>query len=222
VILLQELLPQWVLVAEGDPRSANTSALFADEWASVTEAVEKRQREFAAGRLLARSLLRSFGYTGPLCRQLDGLPKWPPGIIGSISHCTSLAAVAICRTTECFGIGIDIEEYKPLPAEVASLTLTAEERRWSEGSPAAPLQVFCAKEAIYKAIYPYCHKFVEFEAVIVEPTNGFRGFTASLIDEVSPFRMGTNFEGRWLVSRGYVGASVLLGKLCTGAAASRI
>jgi 4'-phosphopantetheinyl transferase EntD len=208
--LFRELLPQWISVAEIDPRSADPSALLAGEGASVATAVEQRRREFAAGRLLARRLLKSFGHTGPLSRQPDGLPEWPPGVVGSITHCVSLAAVAIGRAADCSGIGIDIEVNRPMPGGVRKLILTDEERRWSEASPVAALQVFCAKEALYKAIFPLCHKFVEFDSVIIEPSKVARGFTACLRDEVSPFQKGTEFKGRWHVSSRYVAASVVL------------
>lgn len=129
------------------------SELLSEEWALVATAVEQRRREFAAGRLLARRLVKSFGHSGPLGRQPDGLPDWPPGIVGSITHCVSLAAVAIGSAADCSGIGIDVEVNKPMPEGVPKLILTEEERSWSEAGHVTALQIFCAKEALDKAIY---------------------------------------------------------------------
>ena len=72
-----------------------------EERAYVESAVPRRVREFAAGRQCARLALRELG--GPdeaIPVGLSRQPKWPPGIVGSITHTVGycLAVVAVRGT----------------------------------------------------------------------------------------------------------------------------
>jgi hypothetical protein len=79
-----------------DPRLANPEGLPREERSIVAAAVDSRRREFAAGRILARRLLQSLGFDGPLKRNSDGTPVWPAGIFRSITHCATLATRSTC------------------------------------------------------------------------------------------------------------------------------
>jgi len=183
--LFSSLLPDWVSVSEMDPAMADSERLRPEERAFVAAAVGCRRREFAAGRLLARSLLRSMGKDTALRREVDGRPAWPPGIVGSITHCTTLAAVAVASADACCGIGIDIEAERPLPPGVPRLVLSGQEQRWIMGCDPRQaadtlLRVFCAKEALYKAIYPLTRTALPLRALIVEPCAENDHFVARL------------------------------------------
>jgi 4'-phosphopantetheinyl transferase EntD len=212
VSLLRTLLPDWALVADIDPRLANPEALPREERAIVAAAVESRRREFAAGRMLARRLLQSLGFEGPLNRMRDGTPAWPPGIVGSITHCATLAA-AVCRSGNCAGLGIDVDIRQPLPSEVAVLVLTSDEAYWTasrEANADAGILVFCAKEAFYKAIYPLTRQIIEFDSVNIMPARSGAGFSAELLIDVGPFRRGDVLPGSWNTSQSHVAAAVAI------------
>lgn len=211
VSLLRPLLPRWALVADMDPRFANPEALPWQERAIVAAAVESRRREFAAGRMLARRLLQSLGFEGPLNRTRDGTPAWPPGIVGSISHCATLAAAAVCRSGNCAGLGIDVDIRQPLSSEIAMRILTSDEAYWTascEANADAGILVFCAKEAFYKAIYPLTRQVIEFNSVNITPAG--KGFSAELLIDVGPFRRGDVLPGRWNTSQSHVAAAVAI------------
>ncbi|MDP1748391.1 MAG: 4'-phosphopantetheinyl transferase superfamily protein [Reyranella sp.] len=213
--LFAPLLPDWVHVSEMDPAMADSATLLPEERTFVAVAVGRRRREFAAGRSLARSLLASLGKEAPLCREADGRPAWPPGIVGSITHCTTLAAVALASTDDCAGIGIDVEANRPLPQGVARLILSEQEQRWirrSDPRLAAEtlLRVFCAKEALYKAIYPLARCALPPQALIVERSARNDSFVARLAVEGTPFPKDMLLEGRWAARRGHVAAAVVI------------
>jgi 4'-phosphopantetheinyl transferase EntD len=209
------LLPESVSVAEADPCTADPASLPRAEAALVTRAVERRQREFAAGRALARGLLKSLGHDGPLGAMADGRPDWPAGIVGSIAHCRSLAAVAVARDSVWRGIGIDIEPDAPLSERIVRKIVVEEERpwvcNWEGGIGAAALRVFCAKEALYKAIYPTVLKVFDFDAVTVIPSTDGAGFAARLRIDLPPFSRGSEFSGRWQMRDGHFAAAVTIG-----------
>lgn len=213
--LFASLLPDWVSVLEMDPAIADGAMLLPEERTFVAAAVEQRRREFAAGRSLARSLLAGLGKEAPLRREADGRPAWPSGIVGSITHCATLAAVAIASADDCAGIGIDIEANRPLPPGVARLILCEQEQQWigrSDPSLVAEtlLRVFCAKEALYKAIYPLARCALPLHALTVERCPRTEGFVARLGIEVAPFPKGALLEGRWAARRGHVAAAVVI------------
>jgi 4'-phosphopantetheinyl transferase EntD len=196
-----------------DPRLADHEALPQEERAIVAAAVESRRREFAAGRILARRLLQSLGFEGPLKRMTDGTPAWPAGIVGSITHCATLAAATVCRSENCWGLGIDVDVRRPLPSDVAALVLTSDEAYWtapSEANPDAGLLVFCAKEALYKAIYPLTRQIIEFNSVKITPDRSGKGFSAELLVDIGPFRRGDVLPGRWKTTEFHVAAAVTI------------
>ncbi len=214
--LFAPLLPDWVRVSEMDPAMADSATLLPEERTFVAAAVARRRREFAAGRSLARGLLASLGKEAPLCREADGRPAWPPGIVGSITHCATLAAVAIASEDDCAGIGIDIEANRPLPQSAARLVLGEQEQgliRHADPRLAAEalLRVFCAKEALYKAIYPLARRALPPHALTVERCAENEAFVARLGIEVAPFPKDVLLEGRWAVRRGHVAAAVVIG-----------
>lgn len=213
--LFASLLPDWVHVAETDPRMADSATLLPEERTFVAAAIERRRREFAAGRSLARSLLAAQGKEAPLRREADGRPAWPTGIVGAITHCETLAAVAIASADDCTGIGIDIEANRPLPQGVARLILSEPEQQWirrADPRLAAEtlLRVFCAKEALYKAIYPLARCALPLNALIVQPSTRNDGFVARLGIEVASFPADMLLEGCWATLSGHVAAAVAI------------
>ena len=135
---------------------------------------EKRRREFATTRALAREgLERFFGVQGfDLVNAEDRAPIWPRGISGSIAHSDTRVWVALVEAG--YGtIGIDGEGRAELKRELWHLTLCDEEVAYLEALPAPgrgrrALALFSAKEALYKAQYPRTGSFMGFQAVRVD------------------------------------------------------
>ena len=148
--------------------------------ARVDSWVEKRRREYRAGRHAARSLLREMGLDAHrVIRDDDGVPSFPTGFSGSITHTgrqSTFAAAVLCPDLS--GVGIDAEESQVLEADLRSRVLSNDEGHALErfgGVESNALLVFSAKEAFYKCVYPRERTFlgfldVEFELVDVETT----------------------------------------------------
>jgi 4'-phosphopantetheinyl transferase EntD len=197
--------PQVVtLTAEND--LAYVSTLTEKEAQVVANAIQKRKREFATGRALARQALAYLRRPGvELLSGPDRTPIWPPGISGSISHCDGRAVVAVAEHGT---VGIDIEQrrdLKPelwplvmLPEEIFELEQYGDDEERGQGA----LLVFSAKEAAYKAQYGWSKQLLDFHAIRVnfdpQPTRATRGgFTCVLQREVPPFAAGSILCGRY-------------------------
>jgi 4'-phosphopantetheinyl transferase EntD len=174
-LLFRPMLPDTVRVAEMLPADADPALLFPDEARSVERAVEKRRREFAAGRLLARELFAQMTSnetvrSASLLNDVNRVPVWPAGIVGSITHCRSLCAVAMTHAAHSAGIGLDVEPAEPMNEEIERYVMRDAEYARLDVMPhevrtLGSLLVFSIKEAVYKAIYPIRRRFLEFQEV---------------------------------------------------------
>lgn len=182
---------------------AANASLSKKEATAVTKAVDKRRREFATARVLAREgLERFFDVRGfDLLNAEDRSPIWPQGIEGSISHSNTRAWVALVDAT--FGtIGIDGEGRDELKQDLWHLTLLDEEVAHLETLDASirgrrALTLFSAKEALYKAQYPRSGAFMGYMALRVE--FGEAGLLRCTFQQaVGPFSKGFVVHGRWL------------------------
>lgn len=136
---------------DGDP-----SALPPEEARLVAQAVDRRRRQFAAGRQLARCALQQLGQPVDALGVRDQRqgPAWPEGLVGSITHTDGLAVAIAAQRASLAGVGVDAEQHTPLSDAVADhVLLPAEAARWPGGQPEA-MAVFAAKEAIYKSFAP--------------------------------------------------------------------
>ncbi|MFI7130374.1 4'-phosphopantetheinyl transferase [Nonomuraea sp. NPDC050153] len=152
--MIDEILPPWVAAAElfGDPPDIT---LLPEEEALVSDSAEKRQREFRTSRHCAHLALRQLGVNPrPILRGDRGAPTWPPGVVGSITHCTGYRAAAVAHGA--LSIGIDAEPHLPMPTGVLERTATPAEAAALDllGLPNPGRLLFSAKESIYKAWYP--------------------------------------------------------------------
>lgn len=130
----------------------------------------KRRKEFALGRSAARLALRRAGNrdNSPVL-QRDREPIWPCGFVGSITHCESWAIAAAVKADVVKSIGIDLENAEAIRVEeIIDLVSTKAERIWVLRNGNAQLKlasVFSAKEAAYKALFPLCRQFFDFQAI---------------------------------------------------------
>jgi 4'-phosphopantetheinyl transferase EntD len=150
--------------------------LLPEEMPAVRNAVEKRRREFAAGRSCARRALVELGFDHfPLLVDKDRAPIWPSSVVGSITHTDGCphgyCAVAVADRRIAMGLGIDAEPSQPLPLEIWQMVLDDDER-WDATHAAKPgvhaRLVFSAKETTYKALFPTFGRFLEFSDVHID------------------------------------------------------
>lgn len=180
------------------------------EAAVVAGAAESRRREFAAARLCAHEALARLGAPDvPLLPGTHGEPMWPPGVVGSITHCTGYRACAVARSEQYVSIGIDAEPVSPLPDGVLEAITGPEERAMLTRLAAVRADIgwdrllFSAKESVYKAWFPLTRSRLGFKDATVELDP--RGtFTVELL--LSPLgppgsRL-TGRAGRWRVGSG--------------------
>jgi 4'-phosphopantetheinyl transferase EntD len=216
--MIGEILPPEVAVEEafGDMLDV---ALFPDEEAVIAKAVDKRRREFTTARACARAALAKLGLPPtPIVPGLRGAPQWPPGVVGSITHCAGYRASAVARACEVVTIGLDAEPHDTLPHGVlGAIAYGAEKARLAALAGARPdvcwdRMLFSAKESVYKAWFPLTGRWLGFEdaSVTIHPVN--RTFTAQLLVD-GPVVNGTaltGFDGRWLVSDGLIATAIVI------------
>ena len=89
---------------------AAAADLMPEERLAVAHAGAKRVREFTAGRVCARRLLEAYGVEDfALLSDADRVPRWPPGLVGSITHKADLCAVVVAERDSVAAVGIDVE-----------------------------------------------------------------------------------------------------------------
>ncbi|WP_208855046.1 4'-phosphopantetheinyl transferase family protein [Rathayibacter tritici] len=215
--LFSGLLPNSVVVAESSD-DEGARPLWPEEAAVIDRAVEKRRREFATVRSLARGCLGRLGVApAPILPDADRAPRWPAGIVGSMTHCDGMRAAAVARVGSVVGIGIDAEPDQPLPDGLLDFVSVPLER-----GPLAALAVrrpdvswdrllFSAKESVFKTWFPVTRRWLDFSdcAVEFDPNRGT--FLATLL--VPDGDAMQTMSGRWASSS--VAGRALLGTAIT-------
>jgi 4'-phosphopantetheinyl transferase EntD len=215
-----ELLPSSAITVEGGEGGAE---LLPEEKGELPRMVEKRRREFAAGRACARRALAQLGWPAfPLLSGSSREPLWPPGVVGSLTHCAGYCACAVAPASQLSSVGIDAEPNVPLPAGVEPLICTGRELASLPALPGVnwPTVLFSAKEAVYKAWFPLTHRWLDFLDAEISvqasrgPLDGLGTglFLARLRIEVPDLLPlpGNAFEGRFKVTPTHVLAAVAL------------
>jgi len=216
--MLGEIMPSGVEVAEVFGGDCDDRELFPAEADLVAGASAKRRREFTGVRVCARlALARAGVQPAPILPGPSGAPQWPPGIVGSMTHCDGYRAAAVARAEAFAAIGIDAEPHQMLPggilprvaseSERAALTrlgTVAGEFRWDR-------ILFSAKESVFKAWFPATGRRLGFSDAQVElDVSG--SFVAQLLVPgpiVGSRRVGA-YDGFWAVGRGLVVTAVAM------------
>jgi 4'-phosphopantetheinyl transferase EntD len=205
---LESLLPAGCVGVTS--REEVDAPLFPAERRAVSRAVEGRRREFVTARACAREALAGLGVVEALAIPpgADGDPRWPAGIVGSIAHCEGLRAVAVARRAEVAALGIDAEPNVDLPPGVLEAISLPDERSrlhvCSEAEPAISWGrlLFSAKEAIYKAWFPFVRRRLGFEDATITFDRERRVFSVQLrrgCDRDLPV-----WSGRWVAHEGFL------------------
>lgn len=167
--VLSKLFPAYVRLACMRVQDAPPDVLEAER-SLIKKAVEKRRREFSAGRYCARQALRTLGFEDtPIMHDQNGAPLWPQGIVGSITHSTTHAAATIAQDSRLRGLGIDMETVSRVSPAIANKILTESELTTLQCHPDPAEQqrqlalLFSAKESIYKCLHPLLQCRIGFE-----------------------------------------------------------
>jgi 4'-phosphopantetheinyl transferase EntD len=204
--MIATLLPPEVNTVERRGDDASVTRL-PEEEALIKGAVASRRDEFATARACARQALEQIGAPiGPILRGPKREPVWPPGFVGSITHCAGYRAAAVARAAAVLTIGIDAEPHAAIPERVAARVLDDDERSWMTTAPAGirwDRLIFSAKESVYKAWFPLARRFLDFDEASVTIDPAAASFCARLLIP-SPPGVPAEFRGRYLVADGLV------------------
>jgi 4'-phosphopantetheinyl transferase EntD len=184
--------------------------------------VEKRRREFTAVRACARQAMDKLGVPPqPVLPGERGAPRWPHGLLGSMTHCQGYCAAALARVDELASLGIDAEPHDRLPDGVLDATaLPAEQTRLRALARSHPSVhwdrlLFSAKESVYKAWFPLTGRWLDFlEADIeIDPgaTSDASGTFHARLLVPGPLVDGRRvevFDGRWTARRDLLATAV--------------
>lgn len=199
--LLADLLPADVAVVDAldesfdgellvaAPKTARQCA-FDAEFEALGDAPPGRRQEFARARICAHAAVAALGRPpSPIVMGPRREPRWPPGLVGSITHCPGYRAAAVSGGV--LALGIDAEIDQQLPAGVGQLVLTESDRLASD--PLAPFGnwdavAFSARESVFKAWFSVTGRWLDFADATVSlrpdgPLSG--GFTASISERVA-------------------------------------
>jgi len=199
---------------------APESTMFPIEATAVEGAVAERRREFGTVRYCARKALLKIGVPAvPILPDVDGAPRWPVGVVGSMTHCPGYRAAVVARSRALCGVGIDAEPHAAVPNAALDLILRDEERaRLPALADARPdlhwdRILFCAKEAVYKAWFPLTRRWLDFKdvSITVHPGGTFRARLRVLVPRVAGVDLD-GFSGRWVVGHGLVVAATSVGQ----------
>lgn len=215
--MIDEILPATVVSVE-TRHDVEDVVLFPAEQVAVERAVPKRRREFATGRACAREALSQLHIEPcPIPRGARGEPQWPPGVVGSITHCNGYRAAAVAPAGAILGVGIDAEPHEPLPDGVLQAIAGEAERAWiarlDRSSPAVCWDrlLFCAKETVYKVWFPLAHTWLGFEDAHIEVDAVAATFRAELLVSAPVVDAPPGvLHGRWLVRDGLVLSAIAL------------
>jgi 4'-phosphopantetheinyl transferase EntD len=222
--MIADVLPAGAVAAEsfGPP---GDEALPPAEAAAIATADPVRRSEFAAGRAVARAALARLGAAaGPILPGRAGEPRWPDGVVGSITHCAGYRACAVAPARDLAAIGIDAEPCLPLAGNLLAAVAPDAERAWlaelSAAGPGTPWDrvLFSAKESAYKAWHTYNGHSPGLRSMTIRiyPDGTFAAAVPRVLARSASGRpvvavggqSAVRLTGRWLASSGLIVTAV--------------
>ncbi len=176
----------------------------------IARAVESRRCEFVTTRRCAREALGRLGVAPLAIRPGERRePRWPSGVVGSMTHCAGYRAAAVARTGVVAGLGIDAEPHQPLPAGLEpSVMVDVEPTMLTRLVATHPgihwnRMLFSAKEAVYKAWFPLTRRWLGFEDVrlAINPAGSFTARLSVNGTRVDDGPALAALHGRFLIAR---------------------
>jgi 4'-phosphopantetheinyl transferase EntD len=183
------------------------------EAAEVAATVHRRQVEYATGRHCAHRALARLNLHGvrDFVLRNDGsrAPRWPPGVVGSITHTGAVpggaCAVAVASTRDIVALGLDAEAGDLLREGLWPELLTPAEARGLSGLP-EPRRArlvrltFSAKECFYKAQFPLTRRFIGFHEVEIAIDEACGTFAVRALDPATAQPPLLGCRGRYIDS----------------------
>ncbi|WP_257161274.1 4'-phosphopantetheinyl transferase family protein [Corynebacterium cystitidis] len=197
-----------------DPASkdlANFEQLDPREQSLVSHSVDRRKAEFGDTRWCAHRALSELGVTDspPILRGERGMPLWPSGFTGSMTHTDGFRAAVAAPIARVRSLGIDAESNSELAEGVLEQIARGGELEQlatlNHEIPGlnADMLLFCAKEAVYKAWFPMTLRWLGFEDAQIDLRSD-GSFLAYLLVRPTPVPF---IEGRWAVRGNFIIAS---------------
>lgn len=220
-LMLSDIIPQGVYWKIAEPWMWNTPVSEAEE-ALIARAVDKRKREFRAGRNCAHALFSEHNIKcAALLKGKQREPAWPSGWVGSISHTAGLCVVAIAPASAFISIGLDVEQATPLSDEIRDVICSPEEQdaitalKLKPGSKIAGYAldklIFSAKESIHKTYFPLNYHTLDFLDARIDLCSKNHSFEAKIVKpEPKPLIPIHRLEGRYCFKQGYVASFIAL------------
>lgn len=198
-----------------------------EEESLIAKSVAKRRNEFVTVRHCARLALGGLGEPPvPILKGDKGQPRWPGGIVGSLTHTAGFRGAVVGRHPGVRSIGIDAEPHDVLPNGVLDAVSLPAERTEATALPSglhADRILFCAKEATYKAWFPLTERWLGFEDAHItfgpfeyDGDDGESGTGGGFVSRIliDPTTVSgpplTALRGRWSVAGGLVLAAIVL------------
>lgn len=186
-------------------------APYPEEAVYVQRSVQKRKREFAAGRLCMREALKRLGIARfPLLVAANRAPIWPKGIVGSISHCDGCCGAVVANEERVAGIGFDVESALPLSDHLLPVFCTRDELAWlsDHNRPNVPYGniIFSAKESVYKGACSAGDE-LEFHDIRIGLNPHMQTFTATFANDTAPCH---SLHGHYFFNERFVYTGVMM------------
>jgi len=108
--MVDQILPSNVTVVETH-KDCVPIELFPTEAAMVRNVVNPRRQEFTTVPACARGAFAALGLAPTDHEWKHGEPRWPSGIVGSMTHCVGYRGCAIAWSDDVLAIGIDAEPH---------------------------------------------------------------------------------------------------------------
>jgi len=186
----------------------------------IARSVAKRRNEFVTVRHCARVAMGRLGIPeAPILKGDKGEPRWPEGLVGSLTHCEGYRGAVVGRSAAVRSVGIDAEPHGVLPDGVLDAISLPVERHEIAALPAGlhwDRILFCAKEATYKAWFPLTERWLGFEDAHITFDIDSAGTTGRFVSRIliePEARSGpplSHLAGRWSVAGGLALTAIVL------------
>lgn len=203
------LLPSFVSLVVLDGSEETDFEIYAEEERLLPATTSPlRAAEFRLGRRAAHLALEKIGCEPqPVLRGNQREPLWPAGVVGSITHAGNHALAAAAFLSDAGGIGIDFEDrarfFPALDREIAvEDELIALGRMEGRAREDATIELFSAKESIYKAHYPRIGRYFGFDSARIEfAPNHLVGYFTEQLDPFYPVDRPMEIGRLWVDDR---------------------